>query len=203
MTRPSLTNATANAGGTVHYQVFDNPQCAGTATDAGMATVTNGVPGNSIAITFNLAGKFYWQADYSGDANNDSATSPCSLEVVTVDKNIPDITTTASGTVQVGGSISDTAHLSGGFNPTGTILFVLYGPNDATCALTARRCKAFLCRLHADTLNEERRLSDLHEFLGLSPVILLKLGLGSHARLLTMSDLPLRKGSKGPVSVPG
>jgi uncharacterized repeat protein (TIGR01451 family) len=133
----TLTGATADAGGTVHYQVFDNPQCTGTATDAGTKTVTNGVPGDSNAITFNTAGKFYWQADYSGDANNDAATSSCNLEVVTVAKNIPDITTTASATVLVGGSVSDTAHLSGGFNPTGTILFALYGPNDATCALSA------------------------------------------------------------------
>jgi uncharacterized repeat protein (TIGR01451 family) len=133
----TLTGATADAGGTVHYQVFDNPQCTGTAIDAGTKTVTNGVPGNSDAITFNLAGKFYWQADYSGDANNNAATSSCNLEVVTVAKNIPSISTTASATVQVGGSVSDTAHLSGGFNPTGTILFALYGPNDATCALSA------------------------------------------------------------------
>ena len=133
----TLTGATANAGGTVHYQVFDNPQCTGTAVDAGTKTVTNGVPANSDPITFNTAGKFYWQADYSGDANNNAATSSCNLEVVTVAKNIPSITTTASATVQVGGSVSDTAHLSGGFNPTGTILFALYGPNDATCALSA------------------------------------------------------------------
>jgi len=33
----------------------------------------------------------------------------------------------------LGGAISDSATLSGGTNPTGTITFNLYGPNDATC----------------------------------------------------------------------
>jgi uncharacterized repeat protein (TIGR01451 family) len=130
----TLSNATANAGGTVHYQVFNDAQCQDKRADAGTIAVVNGVPGNSSDVTLNLAGTYYWQADYSGDANNNAASSACNLETVTVDKNIPTITTTASGSVQVGNQIHDTAHLSGGFSPTGTITFSLYGPNDATCA---------------------------------------------------------------------
>ena len=133
----TLTGATADAGGTVHYQVFDNANCTGTSIEAGLATVTNGVPGNSLNITFNNAGTFYWQADYSGDANNNAASSACNLETVTVSANIPAISTTASGSVQVGGTITDTAHLTGGFNPTGTITFKVFGPDDATCSATA------------------------------------------------------------------
>ena len=129
----TLTGATATAGGTVHYQVYANAQCTGTPTEAGTIDVVNGVPGNSINITFDHAGTFYWQATYSGDANNNGALSPCNLEVVTVDKDIPSISTQASGTVQVGGSISDTATLSNGTLPTGTITFSLYGPDNATC----------------------------------------------------------------------
>jgi hypothetical protein len=33
-------------------------------------------------------------------------------------------------------SVTDTATLSGGANPTGSITFRLYGPDDATCAST-------------------------------------------------------------------
>ncbi|HET7029765.1 MAG TPA: hypothetical protein VFI34_04600 [Candidatus Limnocylindrales bacterium] len=130
----ALSSVTATAGGTVHYQVFTDAQCDNLMSDAGTANVVNGVPGNSINITFNQAGTYYWQADYSGDANNNAASSACNLETVTVDKNIPTISTTASGSVLVGGKIHDTAHLTGGFSPTGTITFTLYGPNDATCA---------------------------------------------------------------------
>src|SRR4029077_8784290 len=130
----TLTGATANAGGTVHYQIFSDSTCDTLFADAGTKAVTNGVPGSSNNATFTDAGTYYWQADYSGDANNDAASSACNLETVTVSQNIPTITTTASGSVPVGGSIHDTAHLTGGFNPTGTITFHLYGPNDANCA---------------------------------------------------------------------
>ena len=44
------------------------------------------------------------------------------------------LTTQASPAVAVGGQIHDTAFLSGGVNPTGTITFDLYGPGDTTCA---------------------------------------------------------------------
>lgn len=43
------------------------------------------------------------------------------------------LSTVASSSVTVGGAISDTATLSGGTAPTGTITFNLYGPSDATC----------------------------------------------------------------------
>jgi uncharacterized repeat protein (TIGR01451 family) len=133
----TLTGATATAGGTVHYQVFSNTACTTLFADAGTVPVVNGVPGNSMSISFNQAGIFYWQADYSGDANNSSAAGDCTEETVSVGLNTPTISTNASASVEVGGQIHDTATLAGGFNPTGSITFRLYGPNDATCATTA------------------------------------------------------------------
>ena len=130
----NLAGATANATGTVHYQVFSDAQCRNKIADGGTIALVNGVAQNSSSVTFNSAGNFYWQADYSGDANNNPASSACNLEIVTVQPNAPAITTTASGTVPVGGQISDSANLTGGFNPTGTITFKLYGPNDQTCS---------------------------------------------------------------------
>jgi len=44
------------------------------------------------------------------------------------------LTTVASAPVQLGGLVHDTATLSGGTAPTGTITFQLFGPNDATCS---------------------------------------------------------------------
>ena len=41
--------------------------------------------------------------------------------------------THASAPVAAGGTITDTATLSGGVNPTGTITFTLFGPNNPTC----------------------------------------------------------------------
>jgi hypothetical protein len=45
----------------------------------------------------------------------------------------PTFTTQASAGTTTGNPISDAATLSGGLNPTGTITFRLYGPNDGTC----------------------------------------------------------------------
>lgn len=49
---------------------------------------------------------------------------------------IPTLTTQASGPVAVGGAISATATLAGGANPTGSITFLLFDPNNPTCTGT-------------------------------------------------------------------
>ena len=127
-----LTNATANATGNVQYSVYTDALCQDLLTLAGNPALVNGQPANSISITFNHAGTFYWQADYSGDANNEPATSKCNLETVTLDKAIPTVTTNASADVTVGSVISDVATLSGGFNPTGSITFTLFDNDTCT-----------------------------------------------------------------------
>jgi hypothetical protein len=53
-----------------------------------------------------------------------------------VTKATPTLTTEASPNVALGGSVSDTATLTGGASPTGTVTFTLYGPNDADCSGT-------------------------------------------------------------------
>ena len=45
----------------------------------------------------------------------------------------PAITTTPSGSVPVGGAISDSATVIGGASPTGDVVFELFGPGDPTC----------------------------------------------------------------------
>lgn len=49
----------------------------------------------------------------------------------------PTLTTQASPSIPLGGMINDVATLSGGNNPTGTITFDLYGPNDNICGGTS------------------------------------------------------------------
>ena len=82
-----LTGASSDAGGTVTYSVFDNTSCSQNANtrDAGTVAVSNGSVADSNALLFNKAGDFYWQAAYSGDANNASAVSPCTSEHLVVD----------------------------------------------------------------------------------------------------------------------
>ncbi len=54
-------------------------------------------------------------------------------ESADIGKTTPTIVTAASGGGSIGTVLTDQATLSGGVAPTGTITFVLYGPNDATC----------------------------------------------------------------------
>ncbi len=66
----------------------------------GAVTVpTSGAVPNSSTVTFNSVNTYYWQAVYSGDANNNGATSPCTAtnnEQLTVAKGAPSISTTLS-----------------------------------------------------------------------------------------------------------
>ncbi|HEY5199220.1 MAG TPA: hypothetical protein VIJ51_19535 [Solirubrobacteraceae bacterium] len=45
----------------------------------------------------------------------------------------PNLATFASGSVPVGGTITDTALVGAGSSPTGTVTFKIYGPADTTC----------------------------------------------------------------------
>src|SRR2546422_2865157 len=65
------------ASGTVTYRVFTNGLCTAPGTVASTVTVTGGVVPNSRAVTFNATGSYSFQATYSGDTNNNAATSPC------------------------------------------------------------------------------------------------------------------------------
>jgi hypothetical protein len=83
----------------------------------------------------NSAGTYRWVASYSGDGSNLSTAGSCNDpgEQSTVTKASPSLSTSAIGAV-VGGSIQDTATLSGGHQPTGTITWKLYGPTDPNCS---------------------------------------------------------------------
>jgi hypothetical protein len=82
------------------------------------------------------AGTYQWVANYSGDANNYALTGACGnqSEQVTVAQSAPTLTTQPSAGIVIGnGTITDTATLTGGTSPTGTITFTIYGPGDSTC----------------------------------------------------------------------
>ena len=82
-----------------------------------MTVPTSGNVPNSSTATFNSAGTYYWQAVYSGDTNNNGASSPCTAtnnEQLTVNKASPTITTTlSSGSITAGSTAYDTSTLTG------------------------------------------------------------------------------------------
>ena len=121
----NLTGDVADTGaGTVAYSYYTNNTCTTGQVAVNTVTVpTSGNVPNSNTVTFNSAGTFYWQAVYSGDTNNNGASSPCTAtnnEQLTVNKASPTITTAlSSGTITTGGTANDTSNLTGDVANTG------------------------------------------------------------------------------------
>ena len=109
-------------------------------------------PLTSDAATVTSVGSYCWRAHFASTTTgvpdaDDSGTGTPNPECFTVNPVQPTLTTQASGPVQLGGSISDTASLGGTankpgspvINPTtaggpagGSITFTAYGPNNCT-----------------------------------------------------------------------
>ncbi|MCA1683925.1 MAG: Ig-like domain repeat protein, partial [Actinobacteria bacterium] len=125
--------------GNIVFSLFgpDDATCAGPPVFVSPPVAVNG-NGNydSPDFTPTQPGLYRWIATYSGDVNNAAVTTACNdvNEQVDVTPATPQITTNATASAPVGGPISDSATLTNGFLPTGTIVFTLFGPNDATCA---------------------------------------------------------------------
>jgi hypothetical protein len=89
----------------------------------------------SPSYTTTSAGSYHWVASYSGDSNNNAVSGNCGDpgETSTVTPQTPTLTTNAvNGTV--GGTIHDTATLTGGDNPSGTISWNVYNADtDSSC----------------------------------------------------------------------
>ena len=67
-------------------------------------------------------------------AGSDNVTGAGRLVCFRADPTITTVATSSVVTATSGASVTDTATLAGGFNPTGTITFQAFGPNNATCA---------------------------------------------------------------------
>src|SRR4029453_18110244 len=83
-----------------------------------------------------VAGTYHWLAVFSGDANNNGANSGCAAEPVVVTASPTISTTTNPSSAGLGGTLNDSATLSGTSNllGTGTITFYLFAPG-VTCAV--------------------------------------------------------------------
>lgn len=144
--RPVPVSDTATLGGgdnptgTIAFALFgpNNPTCDGPPIFLSVVSVSG--PGTYTSAPFTPAtgGTYRWIATYSGDPQNNGVSGVCGdpTETFFVYTIIVDyfLTAQASPSVAVGGQITDTARLLGADHPTGTVVFVLFGPDDATCA---------------------------------------------------------------------
>ena len=105
-----------------------------TVVDTEMVTPNgDGTYTTSNANVATQVGTYVWTVSYAGDGlNNGTVDQGGAAEKVTTIKASPAINTVAGGTVVIGSGtkLTDTAVLSGGYNPTGTITFTLYSPSN-------------------------------------------------------------------------
>jgi hypothetical protein len=127
--------------GTITFTAYgpDDATCANPPAYTSDALTVDGNRnfGSSPTFSPSAAGTYRWVISYSGDVNNAPTTTTCNSpsENSLVAKATIAITTQATNAA-LGSAISDQATLSGGSDPTGTISFTVYGPNDATCSST-------------------------------------------------------------------
>lgn len=97
-----------NAGGTVTYTLFGNDGCTGTGSLVSTVTVSDGVVPDSGSVILAVSGTYGFQASYSGDVNNNPATSACEQF------NASDFTLVASSpiAVDVGQSANSTTTIT-------------------------------------------------------------------------------------------
>jgi uncharacterized repeat protein (TIGR01451 family)/LPXTG-motif cell wall-anchored protein len=131
----TLHGAASAVGGTISYKLYSNNTCTTQVADGGTKPVSGtSVNGDitlpsSNAVPVNTAGTYYWQATYSGDiasgGSNESVTSNCGDEVLTVVAPSLQITKTAdAATVNAGDPIGFTVTVSntGAGDATGVTL---------------------------------------------------------------------------------
>ena len=137
-------NPIAGAGaGTVTFRLYSDNACANQifVSSNRPLNLTTPTSGTATSETFAPAntGQYFWRAFYSGDTNNLPVSGACGAagETSTVTPAQPTVNTQATnGTL--GGTIGDTATVSGLVNPVttgagaGTVTFRLY--SDAACA---------------------------------------------------------------------
>jgi hypothetical protein len=128
-----------NPTGTIKFKLYGpgNRRCRGTPIFTSTATANGEGTYPSTGFTVSRAGTYRWVATYSGDDNNNAAgPTPCGdpTETIRIARARPTLTTVTSGATVFDNPISDTATLGGGADPTGTIIFKVYGPDNANCS---------------------------------------------------------------------
>ncbi len=130
----TLSGATANAGGTISFYYTSGGSCTSTSglTPVATDTVTGSVTSYSSGTqTMPNAGSYNWFAVYSGDSNNKVAYSAC--EPLTVTQTTPTLTTSlVPSTAKNGGSVYDTATLTGVTSSAGGWITFYYSATPIT-----------------------------------------------------------------------
>ena len=127
--------------GTITWKVYASTDTSCVSPLLGFSstqTVNGDSSYTSDSLTVTTGGSYIWGYTYSGDGSNNGSTG-CggTNESFTAAKAIPTLGTSATVSVNVGGTVTDTATLANGYNPTGTITYTLYGPSTTQSCTTS------------------------------------------------------------------
>jgi uncharacterized repeat protein (TIGR01451 family) len=127
-----------DASGTIAFDVYGPGDTACATSLAGStAAVAGDATYESAPFTARTAGTYRWIARYGGDVNNEPAgPTACAgaAQAVAVTKASPALSAQASPSTVTGAAIGAVAVFEGGSQPTGTLTFRVFGPDDASCA---------------------------------------------------------------------
>ncbi len=125
--------------GQITFKAFSpgDTTCSGTAASSSTVSVSGNGQYRSTDFTPSRVGAFRWTVAYSGDVNHIPATAGCGKATLSVTPAGPSIAGAVQQRIAVGTSFQDTATLQGGYSPTGSITFQIYGPVAAGCAKPA------------------------------------------------------------------
>jgi uncharacterized repeat protein (TIGR01451 family) len=128
--------ASLDGTGSITFTLYAGTECDATVLDT---ETVDGISANGDYSTpdgFQIqnAGTYYWVASFSGDANNNDAMSGCNDEPVVVAPNSPSIATLlSSSAVNHGGTVHDSAQLSGATSDAGgTVTYSVYSNSSCT-----------------------------------------------------------------------
>jgi hypothetical protein len=125
-------------GGSVSWNVYaaSDTSCQTPLNSTPITASLTGGSASTPSYTPPAAGTYQFVATYAGDQNNQSVSTKCGeqAEQVVVNKATPQITGALSATsITIGGQISDTATLSGGFQAGGSVSWNVYAASDTAC----------------------------------------------------------------------
>ena len=133
----TISNA-YNPTGSVTFTLYSDATCQTSTGVTGGGLISSGTATYSSTFTPPTTGTYYWQAGYPGDGNNNPFSTPCNAanEELTAGKGSPTITTQANagGALFAGTSatVGDTATVSGGASPSGSVTFTFYSNSSCT-----------------------------------------------------------------------
>jgi hypothetical protein len=124
--------------GTITFNLYgpNDTKCSN-AIQTSTGDISGKISVDSANFTPTVPGTYQYVVSYGGPNNNYAPQSgKCGDQGESVQVTVvtPTVTTQASGSVAVGTPFTDSAMINGGMNPTGTIVFQVYGPGDTTCA---------------------------------------------------------------------